>query len=432
MRWELWNRYNVIQYKIYHFTPSPPMSPLFSLIDDLFRLQTTRDHHLALYPYGAIQAQTTDQYHAEIFDDTQTVISSPYSSHYQRQLQHITDALDQFVDQEATHRWPDDQLRLYAFVSKRKDVCHSNDWLALEEERVRLSHGKGEYLLSLWPIENYSDPLWWGKRLFTAVLLRRETYLDDQATAIQSFVAQDAINQFPDCPPTPVTVWIGNIIDWAGEVKHVRASWRSRPEQAPIINRVWSIKQIFLDQTVSKALAEYLPLHDLAARHWWCTYEWASVKDFYQQYFWIGLLCHELGHTVGKHEDYTQRMGFSLRAMEENRAELLAIKRRYDLCDAWLVEKNMTWLFLWSNLLGAFSMWRGYQQTGERKAYRYHLWIFVRLWEWFMQWRDRAVMRALVASCLALAREGDAKDAAVWMDWLVVSSDDYLWMTKII
>jgi hypothetical protein len=50
-------------------------------------------------------------------------------------------------------------MRLRHFVTKRNDVCHTNDWLALEELWVKESHGAGDYLLSLGPVENYSDPL---------------------------------------------------------------------------------------------------------------------------------------------------------------------------------------------------------------------------------------------------------------------------------
>jgi hypothetical protein len=62
-----------------------------------------------------------------------------------------------------------------------------------------------------------------------------------------------------------------------------------------------------------------------------CDYDEQSVKDFFYHYLWIGLLCHELGHTLGKPHNYADNMGSYYQTMEENRAEIIAIKAWYDL-----------------------------------------------------------------------------------------------------
>lgn len=382
------------------------MSSLFFLIDDLFQLQITRDHPLALYPTWSSLPSWWPEYHADSLNHQGDIQNIPYSQYYHTQLAQITKALHDFAITTAIDRPSEDRLVLDSFIAKREEVCHTNDWLSLEEFWVQQSHRQGKYLLSLWPIENYSDPLWWTKRLFTAVLLRRDDRLATDIKKICTFVSRFASRAFPDCPQTPVSVWMGNIVDWAGEIKSVRASWRSRPEQTDIINRVWSIKQIFLDQTVAKARAEYLPLHSLLAQELWCLLDEGSVKDFFQNYFWIGLLCHELGHTIGKYPGYPERMSERYQTIEENRAEIIAIKLWYELYDENIGEKHLTWLFLWTWLLASCSMWRGYHHHGERKAYRYHFPIFARLREAYQIWDDRVCMEHLYAELMSIVHRG--------------------------
>jgi hypothetical protein len=104
-------------------------------------------------------------------------------------------------------------------------------------------------------------------------------------------------------------------------------------------------------------------------------------------------------------------MGSYYQTMEENRAEIIAIKAWYDLVNEWIEEKNLTWLFLWTWLLASCAMWRDYHQKWERKAYRYHFPLFVTIREAWKAWYDDRYVNAVYTDMMNLVQNGTSDQA---------------------
>jgi len=404
---------------------------LADAIEELYLLQSDKNGKRSVYQW-LISPDRNIEYDVEIVDDW-WYRSIPYSEYYAKELELIGKCFYYYiVDLSDSMLFDSSSIdRFWELYKARKQASIDNDWLAFEWVRLRLSKGNEKLMINIWPIEAYSDWLWWRKRFFSLVVVEK---LGLQKGLVDSYLSASSIFDekidIPNkCVAPFVHVFLWEVISSGGEIKYLNASWRSRPEKASLIQNVWTIKQIFWSQTWDVLRKYYFPLIENFQVFWfWDSSLW-DMKSYYEKIFREWILCHELGHAIAKNRDYQSRLWSAYACFEECRAEFLGFgiyceAHQINLRD--LSDSSFSKLLQYSSshLLSTIYMWNLYQITGKRAAYRYLVWIWYAFCLSLRKNQIADFYDSLLVSMMDIVREGDEDTAKKWLDsWIDVEGE---------
>jgi hypothetical protein len=181
-----------------------------------------------------------------------------------------------------------------------------------------------EYILSIGPIESYSDSNYGIKKFFSMAFARRvhETTLPHLAILFEENINPSSQSFSCGCSFSIKThYFVGVTIFSAGEVLRLGSRGWSRPQLPAIANKYGTIKIIFKDQC-EKSSIEFLNsgiplLRSLGVREELLL----KLSNEYYELFFLYIMLHEFGHTFHKPEGADGRLGKYYCFIEEARAD---------------------------------------------------------------------------------------------------------------
>ena len=225
----------------------------------------------------------------------------PYNIYYKNNIKQIINTLNQL---EASFKnkkvWSD-------YIKTIKRGFLKDAWEDVEKEFLKMNLNKNEqFVLNIGPIESVHDSLLGTKKFYTLVFGEVDKQKTEQVNKI---VKNLGIKN--------TKVLIENILFWSGELKALRASGWSRPENPKLIKNIGTVKQLFLFNIENKANNLYIPLLKIVNNG-----KNAKIKNYLKEKYYLNVLFHELGHTIKKPKDAQTRLGKYYNGVEEARAEI--------------------------------------------------------------------------------------------------------------